>query len=193
MTRLMLLGLLKQGDLSGYEIKRILEISDAENWSGIQTGSIYYALKKMEEEGLVRQKTTEQTGNRVKTIFSITDKGVEVFQKRLLEKMKHTKTGLPSELYTTLTFVGELEKEEATEAVEMNIKHYEHALKNWKQDRMDKEKGQGTPLSPFMKILFDNGEKHIEADIDYLKKVKSLLKDQVYKIKLSREDTNEEA
>ncbi|MFP4461698.1 MAG: PadR family transcriptional regulator [Thermotogota bacterium] len=182
MTKLMLLGLLKQRDLSGYEIKQLLESTDAENWSGIQIGSIYYALKKMEKEQLIIQKKIVQTGNRFKTIFSITEKGKETFNQKLLKKIEQTKVSFPSELYTTLTFIGELDREIAISALDKNIQHYEKALSSWKNDRVLKKEAQGEPLSPFLEILFQNGEKHIEADIAYLKQAKELLKNESFKI-----------
>ena len=71
----MVLGLLKTKPMSGYEIQQLLIISQSDSWAGILPGSIYHALKKMEKEQLVAIDSIEQTGNRSKAIYKITEQG----------------------------------------------------------------------------------------------------------------------
>ena len=105
MTRLMVLGLLKTGPMSGYEIHQLLGKSQTDTWAGVLPGSVYHALKKMEKEGLVEIDSIEQTGNRSKAIYKITEAGEREFDKLLLESLQMSSVHLPSSLYTGLSFV----------------------------------------------------------------------------------------
>ena len=105
MARLMVLGLLKTGPMSGYEIHQLLGKSQTDTWAGVLPGSVYHALKKMEKEGLVEIDSIEQTGNRSKAIYKITEAGEREFDKLLLESLQMSSVHLPSSLYTGLSFV----------------------------------------------------------------------------------------
>ena len=84
-TRVVILGLLPRKPLHGYEIKQIIE-SHMGDWTSIAFGSIYFALDKLSDEGLVERASVEQHGNRPsRSIFRITGKGREEFL-RLLRK-----------------------------------------------------------------------------------------------------------
>ncbi len=56
----------------------------ADKWANIQPGSIYHALRKLTEEGLLREVATEQErGRPAKTSYEITEKGQGEFQSLL--------------------------------------------------------------------------------------------------------------
>jgi len=56
-TRLLILGALRfMQPAHGYSIRRELERWNAETWANIAYGSIYFALNKMEQDGLVAVK-----------------------------------------------------------------------------------------------------------------------------------------
>lgn len=184
MTKLMLLGLLKQRDLTGYEIKQYLNLSHAENWAGIKTGSIYYALKKMEEKKLVKVKSVKHTGNRSRTIYSITEKGEKFFEEQLVNTLSQTDLNFPNSLYTALTFLGELPNQKSVTAINEQINKLEKELENWKADENLKEKAQSQPLPKYMRVLFKNGRKHIKANIEFLKEIKLLLPEESFEVKL---------
>lgn len=46
-----------------------------DSWTKIQSGSIYYALNKLEKEGLIILSETVGIGTKVRKIYSITEKG----------------------------------------------------------------------------------------------------------------------
>ncbi|MGC9358039.1 MAG: PadR family transcriptional regulator, partial [Anaerolineae bacterium] len=74
-TRLVILGLLRERPLHGYEIKHIIE-DHMGDWTSIAFGSIYYALGKLEEDGFIEQVATEQEGNRPsRNVYQITKEG----------------------------------------------------------------------------------------------------------------------
>jgi DNA-binding PadR family transcriptional regulator len=86
-TRLLILGALRfMQPAHGYSIRRELESWRAEEWANIAYGSIYFALNKMAEEGLVTVSETDQVGKRpARTTYVITDQGEIEFQRLLRE------------------------------------------------------------------------------------------------------------
>ncbi len=86
-TRLLILGALRfLQPAHGYEIRREVESWNAEQWANIAYGSIYHALKKMSEEGLLEPVNTERVGNRpARTTYAMTGLGQEEFERLLRE------------------------------------------------------------------------------------------------------------
>lgn len=117
MARLMVLGLLKLKPMSGYEIQQLLTQSKTDLWAGILPGSIYHALKKMENEGLVELDSIEQTGNRSKAIYKITQQGIEHHHALLIQELKTPSVHLPSGLYTALSFIQDAERGDVIECL----------------------------------------------------------------------------
>jgi len=84
-TRLVILGLLRTRLLHGYEIKRAIE-EHMGDWTSIAFGSIYFALRKLAEEGAIEVVKTERAGGRPsRTIYGITAQGETEFARLLRE------------------------------------------------------------------------------------------------------------
>ena len=81
-TRLLILGVVRWFQpVHGYDVRRELLSWHADEWANVQPGSIYHALKKLAEEGLLREVATEQVGGRpARTTYEITPKGEDEFQ-----------------------------------------------------------------------------------------------------------------
>ena len=60
MIRLLVLWLLDNEPMSGYDIKQMLQTMDAKRWGGVLIGSIYYALKKLEKNEYICVTDMEQ-------------------------------------------------------------------------------------------------------------------------------------
>lgn len=75
-TRYVILGLLTEENLTGYELKKIIELRFSFFWSE-SYGQLYPAFKALTEEGLVTAKNQEGESRRAKTVYSITEKGRE--------------------------------------------------------------------------------------------------------------------
>jgi DNA-binding PadR family transcriptional regulator len=78
---MMILGLVSwMQPVHGYDVRRELLSWHADEWANIQPGSIYHALKKLTDEGLLRAVGTAQVGARpARTSYEITSKGQEEF------------------------------------------------------------------------------------------------------------------
>lgn len=78
----MLLGFLMKGSMTGYELKKRFSISFS-FFSGVSYGSIYPALKKLEQEGLVSLKVEIQDGAPNRKVYTITQSGKKSFMQAL--------------------------------------------------------------------------------------------------------------
>jgi DNA-binding PadR family transcriptional regulator len=74
----MLLGFLMRGSMTGYELKKRFSVSFA-FFSGLSYGSIYPALRKMEQDGWVTLKVEIQDGSPNRKVYTITEQGRQVF------------------------------------------------------------------------------------------------------------------
>lgn len=78
----MILGLVKWlQPVHGYDVRRELLSWSVDEWASIQPGSIYHALRKMTEEGLLEEVSTEQVGARPpRTTYRLTRVGDQEFE-----------------------------------------------------------------------------------------------------------------
>ena len=88
--RFIILGLLGIEPMSGYDIKKWVDMSFRYFWE-IGYGQIYPTLRRLEEEGLVTMKIDHEQGGPEKKIYTISDSGVEVLRKWLFspEQKEH--------------------------------------------------------------------------------------------------------
>jgi len=78
-TEYVLLGSLFQGPKHGYEIMNFLDQSLGGSWY-VSTSQLYAVLKRLEKKGLVNSSIKHQETRPSKRIFSLTQKGKEVFE-----------------------------------------------------------------------------------------------------------------
>jgi DNA-binding PadR family transcriptional regulator len=82
---MMILGLVKwMQPVHGYDVRRELLTWQADKWANVAPGSVYHALRKLADEGMLRAVATEQVGARpARTTYEITDKGDDEFESLL--------------------------------------------------------------------------------------------------------------
>jgi DNA-binding PadR family transcriptional regulator len=117
-TRLLILGVLRiKQPVHGYDVRRELESWQAERWANIAYGSIYFALNKMADEGLVQVVDTGQTGKGpARTTYTITQEGEAEFQRLLREYWWEPRTVIDP-FQVALTFITELPRDEVLAAL----------------------------------------------------------------------------
>ncbi|PKN30986.1 MAG: PadR family transcriptional regulator [Deltaproteobacteria bacterium HGW-Deltaproteobacteria-21] len=125
----MLLGFLMRGSMTGYELKKKFTISFA-FFSGVSYGSIYPALKKMEQEGLVALKVEIQDGAPNRKVYTITEAGRKAFLEALaapyvIEKPKNT-------FLSRLFFFADLAPEERLAEANKHLESIQEVRKNLK-------------------------------------------------------------
>ncbi|MEV1199898.1 PadR family transcriptional regulator [Microbispora rosea] len=108
-TRVLILGVLLDGPLHGYEVRKKLELWGAQHWANVAFGSIYHALGKMAEEGLLEVVGDGRPSGRGRTVYAITPEGRAEFDRRLRE---HWSAIMPivDPFQVALTFMDRLSK-----------------------------------------------------------------------------------
>ncbi|MBA2239797.1 MAG: PadR family transcriptional regulator [Solirubrobacterales bacterium] len=72
-TAHLVLGMIRNGRRTGYDIKRLVEVSTRFFWAA-SPGQIYPELKRLEAGGLL-SRSEEPHGQRVRSVYSLTDDG----------------------------------------------------------------------------------------------------------------------
>lgn len=87
-TKFLILGLLSEGSLSGYEIKKIVDVRFSFFWSE-SFGQIYPQLKKLNEEGLIKEESLKEAENsKTSRKYNITDSGINELKEWLKEPVE---------------------------------------------------------------------------------------------------------
>ncbi len=82
-VRTICLGILTRGDATGYEIKKLFEDGRFSYFVEASFGSIYPALNRLTEQGLVSVRAEAQAKRPERKIYSITEKGRRAFVEAL--------------------------------------------------------------------------------------------------------------
>ena len=104
-TRLLILGVLHRGNFHPYEIKRRLQNAMVECYIEVDTGTLYYAIRQLEKEGLIAAVSRERVARGgMRTVYKITPKGKAEFQK-LLHAQFEEEGPVSQTLYGALLFL----------------------------------------------------------------------------------------
>lgn len=104
-ARLLILGVLHRGDFHPYEIKRRLEKAMVECYIDVDVGTLYYAIRQLEKEGLIAAVSRERVARGgVRTVYRITSKGKAEFQ-TLLHRQFEEEGPVSQTLYGVLLFL----------------------------------------------------------------------------------------
>jgi DNA-binding PadR family transcriptional regulator len=163
-VRLVLLGLLTDRPLYGYEIKQIIE-EHMGDWTSIAFGSIYFALDKLTEEGFVQKVGVEQPGNRPsRSVYEITPAGREEFQ-RLLRSTWQTVERQYYDLDVCLFFLDRLPREEVRSYLERRKTQLQRSL----EYLLSHEQAQlQDPNVPYQAVaIFNHTRVHLQAELEW--------------------------
>jgi DNA-binding PadR family transcriptional regulator len=165
MIPMYILGLLQRfGPQHGYQIKKTIAEQLAD-FTQIKLPTIYYHLKKMEEAGLLSSNTA-LSGRPEKTIYTVTDKGLEAFRNMLNELIRFEyRPVFPTDgvFYFSDCF-------QKTEILE-HLKIYIDKLKN-SLALIDQHKNETMPfvpeeIKPLVRIIFSHHERHFRAELEW--------------------------
>lgn len=114
-----ILGFLSMKPMSGYDIKKLFNMSAAYFWPADQA-QIYRTLKSLKSDGLIEVSGLEQNAGPSKTLYTITERGRETLRSWLLNtKLSDFITHLP--FLVQLFFSGALNREELLEFIDAQL------------------------------------------------------------------------
>jgi DNA-binding PadR family transcriptional regulator len=119
--KLAILGLLMEGDKHPYLIQAQIKAREMDKYVHYQKGSLYYAVKRMEEEGLVAGSGNggSGAGGKDKIVYRITENGKTEFF-RLLREGFSTRPPAENPLFASLAFSRFLPPKELRRVLEAN-------------------------------------------------------------------------
>lgn len=175
MTRLLVLGMLNMKPMSGYDIQLMLKTTNADRWGGVLIGSIYHALKKLEQENYIEIESVEQTGHRQKAVYKITGKGEAHLKELVAESLQSSSVQYPSTLYSGLSLLNIISEEQTKEALQQQLQALEEEYRALEYGQKIKKAAIGNEFNPLMQLIFENMFDIVSRQRDFLKKVLQLL------------------
>ena len=168
-TRLIILGLLEQKPMHGYEIQQYVQEQQMEIWANILSGSIYFALNKMEEEGFLVTEAEERTGNRLRKKYAITDEGRRTLLELLREALAISPHSLKSDFSVAMSLAHLLTTEEREAILNRNLAELEKTRRDWEAGLVYKGR-----IHPVIEALLNNDLSIIDRDLELLSKLLAL-------------------
>lgn len=164
LPRMVLLGILMSGPKHGYQVSLyVRELMS--RLAKMTPGSIYYNLKRMDREGLLKRRTSRQGNRPERQVYTITDKGVREF-KRLLTASLFTKERPVWPFNLAVFFLRHADPEEARRAIKERLKR----LKREREEVEVMEKvAEDMKLAFHLSSLIQHGLLHLKAEISWTK------------------------
>ncbi len=167
-VRLVILGLLRERPLYGYEIKQIIE-EHMSDWTSIAFGSIYFALDKLASEGFVDKVNVEQDSKRpARSVYQINDQGRGEFLRLLRESWSQVERQYFS-LDVCLFFMNCLPREEVRQYLKARQEGLRTGLDYLESHRVEQMANPHVPR--LAKTIFDHSFVHTQAELNWITQV----------------------
>jgi DNA-binding PadR family transcriptional regulator len=127
-ARLLILGVLHRGDFHPYEIKRRLENAMVECYIDMDVGTLYYAIRQLEKEGMISAVSQERVARGgVRTVYRISAAGKAEFRE-LLHRQFEEEGPVSQTLYGALLFLHLADLATVEERVRRRIAHLDELI-----------------------------------------------------------------
>jgi len=131
-ARLLILGVLHRGDFHPYEIKRRLEAAMVECYIDVDVGTLYYAVRQLQKNGLIAAVTEERVRRGgVRTIYRITEDGRAEFRDGLHRQLT-VEGPVSRNLYGALLFLHLADPDVVKDALEKRIARLDELIEELK-------------------------------------------------------------
>ena len=176
-TQLVILGLLRDRPLYGYELKQIIE-ERMGDWTNIAFGSIYFALGKLADEGFIEQIAVEQKGRRPsRSVYQITESG----QTEFLRLLHQVWDQVERHYYTIdigLVFASVLPVTEIKNYLRGRIAEMEGIVRHVTEHRAEQLAQPNVPA--LAAAVFDHSLAHFQAELSWTRDLLDKVEDGVY-------------
>ncbi len=157
-----ILGLLMEGNLYGYEIKKKI-VDRIEDYADIKFGSIYYAIKKAVDNGWVQKVGTEkESGNPERYIYEILSGGRKHYKRLLKQYFEKKLVHFDADII--LMFLKSLPEEQRLSFLKKRINEVEERLKHISDKIKSSKKDELFPEHVLTYI-----QHHLKAEKEWLK------------------------
>ena len=159
-VRTICLGILTRGDATGYEIKKFFEEDGLQHFVEASFGSIYPALGRLMEEGLVSVREEAQEKRPDRKVYSITQAGHSAFLSALMKPLPEDRHRSP--FVFAMLFSDLLPGSRIQALIDSHIAQSEQKLARLKHKA-------GEPLRAGERFAIDLGLTMYESMLDFLR------------------------
>lgn len=164
---LFVLGMLAIRPTYGHEIMRALIESRADLWVELSEKHVYYILRKLEREGLVRVEVKGEGAGPARKVFSATQEGLTEFERlmradRLIESMPYSEFDI---VFGMLVYSDRLEDAEKTDILLRRASHLRSVMADASAARGD---AAADGSANFAARVFDRLIGVANAELDWL-------------------------
>lgn len=114
---LIVLGILKKGPMSAYEIQKLVEYRNISKWVKISTPSIYKKTIQLEEKGLIQGETIREGKMPEKAVYTLTEAGEAEFE-RLMREISSNPIHLFLDFNAVIVNLDSLPREQQKECID---------------------------------------------------------------------------
>lgn|SRR5574344_549423 len=141
---LIVLGMLKDQDLSAYDIQKLVDYRNISKWVKVSTPSIYKKVLQLEEKGLIKGTAVKEGKMPEKAVYSLTAAGKKEFEALML-KIAEEPIYLYLDFNAVIVNINKLTPKLRTRCLE-RIEHGVNELKSYLEDNINlKEDAPGIP------------------------------------------------
>ena len=161
---LLLLGLLIDRPMHGYEIDQKIKAEGIDLWFNISMPSIYYSLNKLKEKGFITETRQRGAGASGRSVYHLTEEGRAAFFKAMEEQVAGERK-ITFEYDLSIYLLNKLPLERALTLLERR-KSY---LENWRSTIQEKIKEwHDEGRSPLELAILDHASAFAQMEINWL-------------------------
>jgi DNA-binding PadR family transcriptional regulator len=165
---LLLLGLLRQQEMHGYQLYEFID-RDLATCTDLKKPTAYYLLNKMAEDGWINEAQVRDGNRPTRRVYHLTPQGEKAYQRLLRENLaSYTPTIFPGD--AGLAFVDSLGPKEAASLLEKRRSALAAALLEVQEAPEHRGSKQ---------FVIDHQVRHLRAELDWLDEVIARLEDKV--------------
>jgi len=155
--KLLLLGLLRQHDMHGYQLYEFIE-RDLSVCTDLKKPTAYYLLGKMAEDGWIAEDQAQEGNRPPRRVYSLTERGEEAFQSMLRANLADYRPAVFAG-DAGLAFVDALDPQEARAL----LSRRRHATADALEALRSVPAHQGS-----LQIVIDDQRSHLRPELDWM-------------------------
>lgn len=161
-AELAILGLVVEQPRHGYEIERVIEERGMRNWTEVGFSSIYYLLKKLEQEGYVEGQLVEAARGPARKVYHASPSGQRALRAGVLEALSVPQRSYPS-VQLGLSHLPGIPAADAVAALGQYRENLAGQLAEVRQGWETKK-----PLPLFIEAMFEHSTTMIQAELSWV-------------------------
>lgn len=141
MIRVLILYYLSIKSTHGYEIQKFIKVNHLDRWTKIQSGSIYYAISKLEKEGLIELERESGLGPKAKKTYKITPEGRTKLKELAQMELENDISIIGSDKFIVYPILNELDEATIIKRVNAHVSKLlakKEYLETWQKTKLNK-------------------------------------------------------